>query len=249
MLHYLLLLGAGLLAGAMNAVAGGGSFVGFPAMVAVGLSPIVANASNTVALCPGTIASTWARRHDLRDVAGIGPAVMVPVTLAGGAAGAILLLITPGATFDVVIPWLLLLATLTFVGGRQLGEWLRRRVTIGRLPFLAIQFLLAVYGGYFGGAVGLMMLAVWSLLDGADLQALAPMRTMMASTANAAAVICFVLAGVVRWPELLAMMLAAIAGGYYGARYAGLLPPAVLRWFVVALSALVTAVFFRRMFA
>src|SRR6185437_8511943 len=172
MWHYLLLLGAGLLAGTMNAVAGGGSFVGFPTMVLVGLPPIVANASNTVALCPGTLAATWARWRDLRNVAGIGPAVMVPVTLAGGLVGAILLLITPASAFDVVIPWLLLLATLTFAAGRNLGDWLRRRVTVGRSAFLAIQFVLAIYGGYFGGAVGLMMMAAWSLLDGAELQAL-----------------------------------------------------------------------------
>ncbi|HVY13800.1 MAG TPA: sulfite exporter TauE/SafE family protein [Rhodopila sp.] len=248
MWHSLLLLCAGLLAGTMNAVAGGGSFVGFPAMVLVGLPPIVANASNTVALCPGTFASTWARRHDLRDVAGIGPGVMVPVTLAGGLVGAILLLVTPTSDFDIVIPWLLL-ATLTFAAGRGLGDWLRQRVTIGPVSFLAIQFVLSIYGGYFGGAVGLMMMAAWSLLDGADLGALAPMRTMMATVANVAAVVCFILAGVVRWPELLTMMVAAIAGGYFGARYARMLPPPVLRWFVVGLSALVTASFFRRMLA
>ena len=247
--HFVLLLAAGLLAGTMNAVAGGGSFVGFPAMVLVGLPPVLANAANTVALCPGTIASTWARRHDLRDVAGIGPWVMVPVTLAGGAIGAILLLITPGSAFDMVIPWLLLLATLTFAGGRRFGDWLRQRVTMGRGMFLAIQFVLAIYGGYFGGAIGLMMMAVWSLLDGADLGALAPMRTMMASTANAAAVVCFLLAGVVRWPAVLTMMVAAIVGGYVGARYAKRLPPAVLRWFIVALSAVVTMGFFHRMLA
>jgi len=247
MWHYLILLGAGLLAGTMNAVAGGGSFVGFPTMVLVGLPPIVANASNTVALCPGTLAATWARWRDLRNVAGIGPAVMVPVTLAGGLVGAILLLITPGSAFDIVIPWLLLLATLTFAAGRNLGDWLRRRVTIGRPAFLVIQFVLAIYGGYFGGAVGLMMMAAWSVLDGAELQALAPMRTLMATVANAAAVVCFILAGVVRWPELLTMMIAAIIGGYFGAAYARMLPPPVLRWFVVALSALVTAEFFKRM--
>ncbi len=247
MWHYPLLLGAGLLAGTMNAVAGGGSFVGFPAMVLAGLPPVIANASNTVALCPGTLASTWARRHDLRDVAGISPAVMVPVTLAGGLVGAILLLVTPNAAFDKVIPWLLLLATLTFAAGRNLGDWLRRRVTLGRGPFLAMQFTISIYGGYFGGAVGLMMLAAWTLLDAADLGSFAPVRTMMATVANAAAVVCFVIAGVVRWPEVLTMMIAAIAGGYWGARYAGKLPPAVLRWFVVGLSALVTASFFGRM--
>lgn len=247
MWHYPLLLGAGLLAGTMNAVAGGGSFVGFPAMVLAGLPPIVANASNTVALCPGTLASTWARRHDLRDVAGISPGVMVPVTLTGGLLGAILLLVTPGSAFDVVIPWLLLLATLTFAAGRNLGDWLRRRVTIGPVPFLAIQFLISIYGGYFGGAVGLMMMAAWSILDGAELGVLAPMRTMMTTIANTAAVACFIVANVVSWPELLTMMVAATAGGYFGARYARMLPPPVLRWFVVGLSALVTASFFKRM--
>jgi uncharacterized membrane protein YfcA len=247
MWHYLLLFGAGLLAGTMNAVAGGGSFVGFPAMVLAGLPPIVANASNTVALCPGTLASTWARRHDLCDVAGISPAVMVPVTLTGGLTGAILLLVTPSSAFDVVIPWLLLLATLTFAAGRNLGAWLRQRLTVGRTAFLTVQFIVSIYGGYFGGAVGLMMMAAWSLLDGAELGALAPMRTMMVTVANAAAVVCFIVAGVVRWPELLTMMIAAIIGGYFGAHYARMLPPPVLRWFVVVLSALVTASFFKRM--
>jgi uncharacterized protein len=247
MWHYLLLLGAGLMAGSMNAVAGGGSFVGFPAMVVAGLPPIVANASNTVALCPGTLASTWARRHDLRDVAGISPAVMVPVTLVGGLVGAILLLVTPGSAFDMVIPWLLLLATVTFAAGRNLGDWLRQRVTVGHSAFLTMQFIIAIYGGYFGGAVGLMMMAAWTLLDGAELGTLAPMRTMMATVANAAAVVCFIVAGVVRWPEVLTMMVAAIIGGYLGAHYARMLPPQALRWFVVGLSALVTLSFFKRM--
>src|ERR1700744_3970667 len=116
MLHFSLLVLAGLLAGTMNAVAGGGSFVSFPVMVLVGLPPIAANASSTVALFPGTIASTWAYREDLSDIAGVGLRVLLPISLAGGLIGAILLLVTPGAAFDMVIPWLLLIATLTFLG-------------------------------------------------------------------------------------------------------------------------------------
>lgn len=246
MTHVLLLLGAGLLAGTMNAVAGGGSFVGFPAMVLAGLPPIAANASNTVALFPGTVASTWAYRQDLTAVAGIPPSVLLPISIVGGAVGAILLLITPGAAFDHVIPWLLLLATLTFIGGRRLGDALRRYVTIGRGPFLLIQFLLSIYGGYFGGAVGLMMMAVWTLLDRAELKALAGARTLLVSASNGAAILCFIAAGAVRWPEMLSMMVSAIVGGYFGARYARLLPPQVLRGFVIVLSAVVTAAFFRR---
>jgi len=245
-MHFLPLVLAGLLAGTMNAVAGGGSFVSFQAMVLVGLPPIAANASSTVALFPGALASTWAYRDGLGGIAGISLKRLVPVSLAGGLVGAILLLVTPGAAFDLVIPWLLLLATLTFIGGRDLGEWLRRYVRIGRGAFLTIQFGLSVYGGYFGGAIGPMMMAVWSLIDTTDLKAMAPTRIFLVGVTNGAAVLCFALAGAVHWPETLAMMVSAIVGGYYGARFARHLPPAVLRWFVVALSATVTVAFFLR---
>jgi hypothetical protein len=246
MAHFLILVLAGLLGGTMNAVAGGGSFVSFPALVLVGLPPIAANATSTVALFPGTIASTWAYREDLGDVAGISLRVLLPIGLAGGLVGAVLLLVTPGGAFDLVIPWLLLLATLTFAGGRHLGDWLRRYVRIRRPTFLVIQFILSIYGGYFGGAVGLMMMAMWTLIDSSELKALAATRTALVSAANGAAVLCFAVAGAVRWPEMLAMMVSVIAGGYYGARFARHLPAVVLRWLVVALSATVTVAFFLR---
>jgi uncharacterized protein len=223
--HYLLLVLAGLLAG---------------------LPPIAANATSTVALFPGTMASTWACRDDLRGIAGISLKVLLPIGLVGGLVGAILLLITPGGAFDLVIPWLLLVATLTFAGGRHLGDWLRRHVRIRRPSFLVIQFMLSIYGGYFGGAIGLMMMAVWTLIDSSELKAMAPTRTALVSAANGAAVLCFAVAGAVRWPEMLAIMVSAIAGGYYGARFARHLPPTVLRWFVVVLSATVTIAFFLR---
>jgi hypothetical protein len=246
MQHFFPLVLAGLLAGTMNAVAGGGSFVSFPVMVLVGLPPIAANASSTVALFPGTLASTWAYRDGLRGIAGTSLRVLLPISVAGGLIGAILLLVTPGGVFDAVIPWLLLLATLTFAGGRQLGDWLRRYVRIGRSAFLVIQFILSVYGGYFGGAIGLMMMAVWVLITSAELKTMAASRTLLVSAANGSAVLCFAVAGAVRWPEMLAMMISAIAGGYYGARFARHLPPSVLRWFVVTLSATVTVAFFLR---
>jgi uncharacterized protein len=246
--HFLSLVLAGLFAGTMNAVAGGGSFVTFPVLVLAGLPPIAANASSTVALFPGTMASSWAYRDDLRGIGGIGLKVLLPITLIGGMTGAILLLVTPGGVFDAVIPWLLLLATLTFAGGRRLGEWLRRHLRIGRSAFLVIQFILSIYGGYFGGAVGLMMMAVWTLLDSSELKAMAAPRALLVSTANGAAVVCFAVAGAVWWPETLAMMVSAIAGGYYGARAGRRLPATVLRWFVVLLSAMVTAGFFLRVY-
>ncbi len=244
--HIPLLVVAGLAAGAMNAIAGGGSFVTFPALVFVGLPPVIANATSTVALFPGTIASTWAYRDGLGGIAGIRLRVLLPISITGGLIGAVLLLLAPGSTFDAVIPWLLLLATLTFTGGRELGLALSRHLRIGPAAMLVCQFLLSIYGGYFGGAVGLMMLAVWSLLDAADLKAMAPARTLLVSAANGAAVICFVAAGAVRWPEMLAMLASAIAGGYGGARLARRIPPRATRIFVLVLSATVTAWFFLR---
>jgi hypothetical protein len=155
---------AGLLAGAMNAIAGGGSFISFPAMVAAGLPAVFANASSTVALFPGTLACTWAYRRAFASVTGLNLCLLVPLSLAGGLAGAILLLATPTRLFDAVIPLLLLLATLTFALGTRAGLMLRRAVRIGPTALPAVQFAVSIYGGYFGGAVGLMMMATWSLL-------------------------------------------------------------------------------------
>ena len=231
----------------MNAVAGGGSFVSFPAMVFAGLPPVAANASSTVALFPGTVASAWAYRSGFVDVGEVRLRWMLPVTVAGGLAGAILLLGTPTHVFDQVIPWLLLLATLTFVFGARLGAVLRRVVRVGPATLLVIQFLISIYGGYFGGAVGLMMLAAWGLLTASlDVKAMAPVRTILISAANGAAVILFLASGVVRWPETLALLAGAVAGGYGGAHVGRLLPRGLVRAWVLLLTAAITAVFFAR---
>jgi len=247
--HLLLLALVGFVAGAMNALAGGGSFVTFPALVAVGLPSVVANASSTVALFPGSVASAWAYRRELRGIGGLSLPVLSAVSLAGGLTGAVLLLVTPVHTFDVVVPWLLLLATLTFAFGPRLGLALRRRVRIGPRALLAIQFVLMVYGGYFGGAVGLMCLAAWSLVTATpDIKAMNPAKVLLVGAANSIAVVCFVMAGAVRWPETLAMLVTGIAGGYGGARIGRVLPARVIRGFVLALTASITAVFFWRLF-
>lgn len=247
--HLILLAGAGLLAGAMNAIAGGGSFVSFPAMVFAGLPPVIANASSTVALFPGTIASTWAYRRDFTSVVDVRLRWMLPVTIAGGFCGAELLLHTPTHLFDLVIPWLLLLATLTFMFGDRVGAALRRAVRLGPAAPLPIQFLISIYGGYFGGAVGLMMMAAWGLLTAnLDVKAMAPARTLLISAANGAAVALFIASGVVRWPETLALLGGAVAGGYGGALVGRRLPRALVRGWVLLLSAAITVLFFRRAF-
>ena len=206
----LILFGAGLLAGAMNAAAGGGSFVTIPAMVSVGLPSVAANASSTVAL---------------------------------------LLLATPERAFDALLPWLLLVATLVFAFGRELGATLRRWVAVGPGTMLGAQVVLSVYAGYFGGGVGIMMMAVWSVLGQADVKAMSAARTLLVSAANAVAVLCFVVAGPVRWPETVVMLVAAAIGGYAGARLARRAPAPLLRRFVIAFGAATTAVFFWRAWA
>ncbi len=249
MSHYLLLVAAGLLGGLMNAIAGGGSFVTFPALVFAGLPPVIANASSTVALFPGTVASSFAYRHDMTKIGGFGFSLLAPVSILGGLLGAMLLLATPAHLFDAVIPWLCLLATLTFAFGARMGMAMRRVVRIGPGAIPLVQFVIAIYGGYFGGAVGLMMMAGWSLLTASDdLKSMAPARVLLVSAANGAAVLWFIAAGAVRWPETLAMLGATVAGGYLGAHAGRLLPAAIMRICVIVLTAFITATFFSRTF-
>ncbi len=247
----LILFAAGLLAGTMNALAGGGSFVSFPAMVLVGLPSVAANASSTVALVPGTLASayaysTGAGKTGFRGLAGEPFAVVLGTSVAGGLVGAVMLLVTPVATFDAVIPWLLAFAAFTFAFGRDVGAWLRARVHMGARALLPVQFVLGVYGGYFGGAVGIMMLAAWSLLDGADLKQLNPTRTIVVSAMNGIAVVCFIAAGQVWWPQTIALLLGGLAGGYAGARLGQRLPAPVVRGLIICVTAVMTAIFFKR---
>jgi hypothetical protein len=246
----MLLLGAGLLAGAMNAVTGGGTFVSLPALAAVGLPGTVANASSSVALLPGALASAWAYRREIRPVQDVSIRALGVLSLAGGAVGALLLLLTPEAAFDLIIPWLLLLATVTLAAGPRLARTLARvGLKAGPGVVLAIQFLLGIYGGYFGGAVGLMMLAAWSLLTEADIVALTPLRTLMLAAANTVAVLLFVVSGNVSWAATLVVMAGAVAGGWLGAQAGRRLPAVVLRILVLAITVGTTAIFFWRAYA
>ncbi len=244
MTRLLVLALAGFLAGGMNAIAGGGSFVSFPALIFAGLPPVVANASSTVALFPGALTSVWAFRYDIQRVGGVPFGPMLAMSVAGGVGGAILLLVTSDALFREVVPWLLLLASFAFAFGGRIGAALRRRFRIGAAVLLPVQFLIAIYGGYFGGAVGIMMMAVWGLLSSASLKEMNPAKVLLVGTMNGVAVVCFILAGAVWWPETLAMLVAAAAGGYVGARVARRLSPMVVRAVIVTVSFATTAAFF-----
>lgn len=230
----------------MNALAGGGSFVTLPALLAVGVPSVAANATSSVALWPGGLASAIVYRDGGRPVAGMAFPAMLAITMAGGMAGAALLLLTPERLFDKLLPWLALVATLALAVAPRIGPWMQARLGRHRGPLLAGQFLLGIYGGYYGGAVGLMMLALWSLIDGSEIKALAGTRTAMVSAANAAAILCFALAGVVAWREALLLGVGALAGGYAGAAIGRRLPSRFVRGATLALCAAITAVFFSR---
>lgn len=246
MTAHLLVLGAGLLAGAMNALAGGGTFVALPALISVGLPSVQANASCTVGLFPGLAASAWAYRDGLGPIGNVALRPLVFATVIGGAMGAVLLLETPSATFDLLLPWLLLIATLTLTFGRQLGEALRRRHHIRPAAVVCIQWVLGLYGGYFGGAVGIMMTAVWSLLGDHDIKRLNAPRTLLVTAANAMAVLIFAVAHAVRWSETLALLAGAIVGGYLGAQVGKRAPSPVVRAGTLIIAGVITLLFFGR---
>lgn len=241
-----LLAGAGLLAGVMNSVAGGGSFVTLPALLGAGLSPVAANASSTVALFPGTLAAAWTLRGGLRGFESVSFRTMILVTVAGGFFGAMLLLLTPELTFNAMLPWLLLFATLAFTFARQGGALLKRFVTLGPRGLLGCQFVLGLYGGYFGGAVGITMLAVWSLFGVGDLRSMNAARVLLVTVANGAAVLCFIGFDRVAWPELLVVLVTALAGSFGGALLARRVEQGTLRAVIIALCAAMTVAFFVR---
>jgi len=242
----LLVSGAGFLAGAMNALAGGGSFVSLPALIAAGVPPVQANASSTVALFPGGVASAWAYRTSTGPIGDASLRALLIATLCGGSVGGVLLLYSSAKAFSFVLPWLLLLASVALAFGRRVGEALRAQRHPPRSVIIVVQFCLGVYGGYFGGAVGIMMIAIWGLFDGRDLKALNAPRTLLVSAANISAVLIFIVAHAVRWQETVTMMIAAIVGGYIGAHIGRRAPQRLVRIGTLALTFCVTAAFFVR---
>jgi uncharacterized membrane protein YfcA len=248
-LHFILFIfSAGVLGGALNSVAGGGSFIAFPALLFVGVPPIPANATNTIALWTAAAASGGAYRSRL-DVP---RRVMIPLlaaSLIGGLAGALLLLKTPAHTFMRVLPWLTLGATLLFAFGKKLagqrGSILEhetsQRALIGATLF---QLAVAIYGGYFGGGMGIVMLAMLAALGMTDIHAMNALKSVMGFVINGVAVITFIVARAVYWKQGAVMIVGAIVGGYLGAHYAMKLPQVWIRWFVVLVGAGMTIYFF-----
>jgi uncharacterized membrane protein YfcA len=239
---------AGALGGALNSVAGGGSFIAFPALLFTGVPPIPANATNTIALWTAAAASGGAYRKEL-DVP---RRVMIPLlaaSLLGGLAGAILLLKTPAQTFMRVLPWLTLGATLLFAFGKKLARGrksiLEHEATSRALAAATLfQLAVAVYGGYFGGGMGIVMLALLAALGMTNIHAMNALKSVMGFVINGVAVVTFVIAGAIYWKHGIPMIAGGIAGGYVGAHYAQKVPQAWIRIFVVLVGMGMTVYFF-----
>lgn len=246
--HYIWLVVASFIAGVMNAMAGGGSFISFPAMLAMGVPPVQANATNTVALWPGQLTSLAALRGDVRK--DLLPAVVL-ASITGGASGAIVLLRTKQSTFLHLIPWLILMGALIFGISGPVSRWLRRHSAEPHVVhdpnlFLLIcaLFPICFYIGYFGAGGGFLIMTVLALIGVEEMHTLNAMKVLAACLSNLVAIVTFIISGAILWHYCLISMVFAAAGGYVGAQYARRMNPEVLRAIVVLTGCVIAAYFF-----
>ncbi len=248
-LGWLLLAAGGFVAGVVNAVAGGSSFLTFPLLLAAGLHPLVANMTNFVALTPGNIMAMVAYR---RELAGVGRRLAAPIALSaiGGLIGAELLLWSGEVRFARLVPWLILAATLLFA----LGTWLKRRLSRiagfdgaswKKVSYVSV-FLLSIYGGYFGAGMGVVMLAVLNLFGHDDLHEANAVKNTLITVFSIVGVAVFLSSGAISWPHAIAVMTGTICGGFVAIRIARRLPQTVLRYGILAWAVVLTVVTFAR---
>ena len=249
--HWLWFYIASFLAGVLNAVAGGGSFLSFPAMLSMGILPVQANASSTVALWPGQLTSIVAYRDDIRK----NLRLVLPMGVAGlvgGTVGALVLISTPQMTFLHMVPWLLLISASIFAFTGPVSRWLDRRKgelavaphSPRRLPVFLATMSVCFYVGYFGAGAGFLLITVLSLFGYWDLHEINALKVVSASMANGIAVVIFAVSGKVAWPYCLQAMLVCAIGGYSSARLARRIPQPVLRGLVVSIGLIMAAWFF-----
>jgi uncharacterized membrane protein YfcA len=240
-------------AGALNAVAGGGSFITLPVLIYGGVSPVMANATSTMALWPGSVSSAWAYR---REVSQIGRSLpwFAATSLAGGLLGALLLVRTSNDSFLRMLPWLMLVAAVTFTFGGVVTSRIKGYTAnpFGGHPdrptvlTLLLQLVLATYGGYFGGGMGIMMLAVFAVTGMTDMHTMNGLKAILAVAINGVALVTFVSQGAVAWTPGLVMVVGGVLGGYAGASLARRLDEQVIRIFAIVVAWVMTIYFFLR---
>jgi uncharacterized protein len=240
---------AAVTAGFINAMAGGGTLVSFPLLLAVGISPVVANVTNTVALVPGTIGGMWAQRdHFVSQRTRL--LKLLPVAIVGGVAGGLLILNTSEDAFRSIIPYLILLATLLLAAQVQVKNWVTRRIGHAHnehhnpVYMMGAVFLAAIYGGYFGAGLGVILMAVLGLVTDENMTRLNFLKQALGFVINLAAAIYFAFSGKVDWMVAFVMIFGSLLGGWVGGKLAGKMKPEILRWIVVAAGLIATVAFF-----
>ena len=232
---------ASFLAGAINSVAGGGTLVSFPTLIWLGLNSVTANATSTVAIWPGTVGSLWGYRRELREAEPRMYSLIAP-SLIGGISGALLLRWTPPAIFDRLVPFLILFATLLFMAQEPVQRKLKtagaeaHRSTRWLVGALLFQLAVGIYGGYFGAGIGILMLAALSIIGLTDIHQMNGLKVLFGMSINGVAALYFVWAGMVYWPYVVLMAVAAIAGGYGGAGAARKLGRTAVRRIVIGIG-------------
>jgi len=246
----ILLFAVALCAGAINSVAGGGSFLTLPTLLFAGITPVIANATSTLAMWPGSLASAIAYRRELKATPVKWLMLLSAVSIVGGFVGAVLLVLTSDSSFMRLLPWLMLVAAVTFTfGGR-----LRRTPTSPRevhahgsmIVVAVLQFLLSIYGGYFGGGMGIMMLATFAIAGMTEIHEMNALKTLLGVAINGLALITFVVKGAIAWGPGLVMIAGAIVGGYFGATIARKTDPKWVRLLVTVIAWTMTTYFFIR---
>lgn len=250
-LSLVLLFLAAIVGGTLNAVAGGGSFITFPSLIFSGIGAIDANATSTVALWPGTLASLWAYRKELATQQRGFLFVLSITSLIGGVLGALLLLNTPSSTFVHLIPYLLLLATVLFAFSGQITKLLRLRSVEktriswrGLVGISFLQLIIAIYGGYFGAGIGILMLATLGLMGMDNIHEMNAVKTLLTIFINGVAVIIFIAYGIIVWAQAIVMLAGAIIGGYGTAYFAQKIDQKYVRAFVIVVGITLTIYFF-----
>ena len=233
---------AGVAAGAINSIAGGGTLISFPALLWIGRDPIIANATNTVAIWPGSLAGAYGFRHELKSVKRWLLMLLVP-SLAGGALGAWLLLRTPTPVFERLVPFLILGATI-LLGAQELIIKHVHPAARGRAFIFVFQFLVGVYGGYFGAGMGILMLAALGVIGLTDMHQMNGVKNVLAVAINGIAAIYFALSDAVSWGDVLVMTIGSLIGGYLGARAARRLGRKFVRGAVVVIGVVMSIALF-----
>ena len=238
-----LLASASFIAGIINSIAGGGSFLTFPALVFTGVPTIAANSTSAVAVFPGYLSGALGFAKELKEYPKSKFLLLITLSIMGGIGGSLLLLITPASVFSYIIPWLLGFATLLFAFGDFVAKWAKKNSNSNGFLGNLTTLIVCIYGGYFNGGLGIILLALFSTLGMRDIHLMNGLKNIMSFALSAASVVTFAIAGIVFWQQAIIMMIAATIGGYFGVVVARKLSKNTIRMIIVIIGLIMTVIF------